>query len=169
MQDDKKNKETGAEPSAEALEESKQLDRGTFLKALGVGIGAVGLGVIPGGHASADIPSEPEGGRSGIQRLMRGILENPPKAKEFLTSPQTVAQEFGVSLTEAEADKIKDTFLKLAAQVGSGGMDGGLHEGHSLWDHVDGDHHDKYTKALPIQRGGSKIPGKAPTGGSKHR
>ncbi len=163
MQDDKKDKKTGKEPSTEALEESKQLDRGTFLKALGVGVGAVGLGVITGGQLSAHTPSEPDSSRSAIQKLMRGLLENPPKAKEFLSSPHTVAEEFGVSLTEADANKIKDTFMKLAMEIEGGG--GVLHEGHSLWDHVDGSHHDKYTKALPKKPPG-KTP-KPPSGGTR--
>jgi hypothetical protein len=164
MQDDERDKKTGAEPSAEAVEESKQLDRGTFLKALGVGIGAVGLNAMTGGQLSAHTPSEPQSSRSSIQKLMRGLLENPPKAKEFLSNPQTVAEEFGVSLTEAEANKIKDTFLKLAKEVGGAP----LQEGHSLWDHVDGDHHDKYTKALPLKPG-KQSPARRPEGGFKRK
>jgi hypothetical protein len=159
MKDDKKDSQV--ESTTETSKDSKDVDRGTFLKTLGVGIGAVGIDVITGGRVSAT--TEPDSNRAPIQKLMRGLLENPAKAKDFLESPLPVAKEFGVTLTEAEAAKIRETFLKLAAEVG-----GGLHEGYSIWDHVDGAHHDKYSKDVkPLQK--QPVSPKAPSGGMKRR
>lgn len=168
MKDDEKDKETGTEPSGEPMEEPKKLDRGAFLKVLGVGMGAVGLGMATGGQLSARTAPEPDSSRSAIQTLMRGLLENPSRAKDFLNSPQTVAEELGVRLTEADANKIKEVFTKLALEVGGGP----LHEGYSIFDHVDNGHHNKYSKTYQIQQkkgqGGETAP-KPPTGTKRSR
>ena len=50
MKDDEKPRETENEPSEETTESPKQVDRGTFLKAIGISIGAVGLDLVTGGH-----------------------------------------------------------------------------------------------------------------------
>ncbi len=147
MKHDEKEKKTGTEPSAEPTEEPKQLDRGAFLKALGVGIGAVGLDMVTGGHLAARAAVDLDGSRSGIQKLVRGLLENPSKVKDFIDSPQAVAREFGVRLTDADAEKIRETLMKLAKELGKGGLEAG----HQNWDHLDGDWRDKYTK--DIERG----------------
>ncbi len=112
MRDDEKHKETGTATPSEPSEEPKKLDRGTFLKALGVGIGAVGLDMFAGIQASARTDPELETGRIGIQRLMRGILESPGKAEAFVDNPIDVAQEYGVHRSEGDAKKIRETLMK---------------------------------------------------------
>ncbi len=147
MRDDEKLKETGAEQTEETVEEPKQLDRSTFIKTLGVGIGAVGLDLLTGGHLAARTAAELDDSRGGIQKLVRGLLENPSKAKEFLDSPQVVAKEFGVQITEEDASKIQETFKKLAREVGGGSVMGG----HQDWSHKDGGWNDWYDKK--VERG----------------
>ncbi len=124
MKDDEKDKETGKEPSGEPTDEPKQMDRGKFLKALGVGIGAVGLGMATGSHLAARAATEPYSTRSGIQKLMRSLLEDPSRAEDFLSNPQAVAEEFGVRLTADDANKIKEVFTRLALKAGGAGATG---------------------------------------------
>lgn len=155
MRDDEKHKETGTETSGEPAEEPKKLDRGTFLKALGVGIGAVGLDMVAGIQASARTAPELETGRIGIQRLMRGILESPGKAEAFVDNPVDVAQEFGVHISEEDAKKIRETLMKLTVQAGDRLA---LEAGHQDWAHQDGNWHDSYNKTVT-----PKVKPKTPT------
>jgi hypothetical protein len=145
MRDDEKHKETGTETPCEPAEEPKKLDRGTFLKALGVGIGAVGLDMVAGIQASARTAPELETGRIGIQRLMRGILESPGKAEAFVDNPVDVAQEYGVHISEDDAKKIRETLMKLTVQAGDRLA---LTPGHQDWAHQDGNWHDSYNKTV---------------------
>ncbi|MEW6112969.1 MAG: hypothetical protein AB1664_12635 [Thermodesulfobacteriota bacterium] len=149
MKDDDKIKETGAESSEEPMEESKQLDRGTFLKALGVGIGAVGLDLVTGGHLVARAAAELDGSRSAIQKLVRGLLESPSKAKDFLENPQEVAAELGVRLSESDAKTIKESLIKLAKDADAAQ----LMPGHQDWVHQDGTWHDSYNKTVTPRTG----------------
>jgi hypothetical protein len=158
MKDDEKGKRTGTEPSGEPIEELKKLDRGEFLKTVGVGVAAAGIGLVTG-KPSALAATEPDSTRSGIQKLMRSLLENPSRAKDFLESPQTVGEEFGVRLTEADASKIKEVFTKLAAEVGSG-----LNATHT--EYTDSGHHNSVTN--PLQRKQPVTP-KQPTGGTRRK
>lgn len=149
MKDDEKDKETGTEPSGEPTEEPKQMDRGKFLKAIGVGIGAVGLGVVTGGQLSARTGAEPDSSRSAIQKLMRGLLESPSKARDFLNNPQTVAAEFGVSLTGDDAKTIQLALNTLTTELA-------LREGHNQTSHDKEGHfnwHNETTKAAPAKEG----------------
>jgi len=143
MKDGEKDKETGTESAPDRSEGTAQLDRGTFLKALGIGIGAVGLDVVTGGHLAARTAADLEGSRSGIQKLVRGLLEEPSKAKDFLENPQAVAKEFGISLTDADAMKVQETLKQLAKQVGAG-----VEGGHQDWAHQDGSWNDWYDKKV---------------------
>jgi len=159
MRDDEKHKETGTETPGEPAEEPKKLDRGTFLKALGVGIGAIGLDMVAGIQASARTAPELDTGRIGIQRLMRGILENPGKAEAFVNDPVDVAQEFGVHISEDDAKKIRETLMKLTVQAGDRLA---LTPGHQDWAHQDGNWHDSYNKT--VEKKTPKIKPKTPTG-----
>jgi hypothetical protein len=94
--------------------------------------------------------------RGGIQELVRGLLENPSKAKDFLDSPQAVAEEFGVRLTEDDAHKIQEAFKKLAREVGGDSVMGG----HQDWSHKDGGWNDWYDKK--VERGIKRTPRKPP-------
>lgn len=173
MKTDEKDKETGKEPCGEPTDQPKQMDRGAFLKALGVGIGAVGLGVVTGGQLSAHTPSETDISRSAIQKLMRSLLEDPSRAEDFLSNPQAVAEEFEVRLTADDANKIKEAFTRLALKAGGVGA-----TGHSDC-HTDSGHTDcKNSSASGARRGvvAPKQPteGVAPqqptgTGGTKKR
>ncbi len=97
-------------------EEPQELDRKAFLKALGVGLGAVGLDLMTGGRLLAATSPGPEGaGRTEIQGFIRGLLENPEKASEFLESPEAVAKEFGIVLSERDSQKIQDAIYRVAA------------------------------------------------------
>ncbi len=129
----------------EREDDPKKLDRGAFLKALGIGIGAVGLDIIAGTPAPARTSPELEEGRMGIQKLMRGLLENPRKAEEFVESPMDIAREFGVHLTEGDAKKIQETLMKLALHAGDRLA---LTPGHQDWVHNDGSWHDTYNKTV---------------------
>ena len=140
MKDDEKGKRTGTEPSGEPMEELKKLDRGEFLKTVGVGVAAAGLGLVTG-KASALAATEPDSARRGIQKLMRSLLEDPSRAKDFLESPRTVAEELGVRLTEADASTIKEVFTKLAMEAGSG-PSGATHT-----EYTDSGHHNSKTDA----------------------
>ena len=169
MKDDEKGKRTGTEPSGEPMEELKKLDRGEFLKTVGVGAAAAGLGLVTG-RASALAATEPDSTRSGIQKLMRSLLENPSRAKDFLESPQTVAEELGVRLTEADATKIKEVFTKLAAEVGSG-----LSGTHT--EYTDSGHHNsvsnparqKPPRSVTTPKQPTSVAPKQPTGGTRHK
>jgi len=158
MRDDEKLKETGAESTEETVEEPKQLDRSTFLKTLGVGIGAVGLDLLTGGHLAARTAAELDDSRGGIQKLVRGLLEDPSKAKDFLDSPRAVAEEFGVRLTEDDAHKIQEAFKKLAAEAAA--ADAPVMGGHQDWAHKDGGWNDWYDKK--VERGIKRTPKKPP-------
>jgi len=166
MKGDERDKKTGTESSEEPMEELKKFDRGEFLKTVGVGVAAAGLGLVTG-KPSALAATEPDtSSRSGIQKLMRSLLENPARAKDFLESPQTVAEELGVRLTEADAGKIKEAFTKLAMEAGSG-----LHETHT--EYTDSGHHNSVTSPLQRKPGTAKPPKgviqKPPTGGTRHK
>jgi len=152
MKDDEKNKDAGLGPSGEPTDEPEQLDRSAFLKALGVGVGAIGLGIVTGTHVAARTAAELDESRTGIQKLVRGLLENPSKAGEFLDSPQAVAEEFGVRVSDADAKKIQETLIKLAKEVGTGATGG-----HQDWSHQDGTWNDWYDKK--VEKGGK---GKTP-------
>jgi hypothetical protein len=156
MKDDEKGKEKATEPSAEPVEKLKQVDRGTFLKALGVGIGAVGLDMVTGGHLSARTTAEPDSSRVAVQKLMRGLLESPLKARDFLDDPQTVAAEFGVNLTDDEANTIQESLKNLTREAA-------LREGHNQSSHNDQgsghfNWHNQTTKAAPKKDGGGTAP-----------
>lgn len=154
MRDDEKLKETDAKPTEETVEEPRQLDRSTFIKALGAGIGAVGLDLLTGGHLAARAAAELDDSHAGIQKLVRGLLEDPSKAKEFLESPQAVAEQFGVRITEEDASKIQETFKNLATEMADKPVMGG----HQDWTHKDGGWNDWYDKK--VERG-VKTPGRA--------
>lgn len=170
MKDDEKDKETGKEPSGEPTDELKQMDRGKFLKALGVGIGAVGLGVVTGGQLSARTAAEPDSTRSGIQKLMRGLLENPSRAKDFLSNPQAVAEEFEVRLTADDANKIKEALTRLAAEVGGGGLTG-HNDTHTDSGHTDGTTSPRKRGVVAPKQPTEGVAPKQPTGtgGTKKR
>jgi len=158
MRDDERQKETGAKSTEETVEEPKQLDRSTFIKALGVGIGAVGLDLLTGGHLAARTAAELDESHLGIQKLVRGLLEEPSKAKDFLDNPQAVAEQFGVRITEEDAHKIQEAFKKLAAEAAA--ADAPVMGGHQDWTHKDGGWNDWYDKK--VERG-IKTPGKMKT------
>lgn len=151
MKDDEKTRETGTEASKETVEAPKQVDRGTFLKAIGVGIGAVGLDLVTGSHLAARTAAELDGGRSAIQKLMRGLLESPSKARDFLDDPQTVGAEFGVRLTDDDAKTIQESLKNLIREAA-------VREGHNQSSHNDTtsghfNWHNQTTKAAPAQEG----------------
>ncbi|HMK37446.1 MAG TPA: hypothetical protein VK463_20400 [Desulfomonilaceae bacterium] len=128
MKDDEKPRETENEPSEETTESPKQVDRGTFLKAIGVGIGAVGLDLVTGGHMAARAVADMDRDRSTIQKLMRGLLESPQRARDFLADPQKVGAEFGIQLSADDAKTIQEAFKNLT-------MEAMLREGHSNTSH----------------------------------
>jgi hypothetical protein len=130
MKDDEKLQETGVESPEETKESSKQVDRGTFLKAIGVGIGAVGLGMVTGGHVAARAVADLDRDRSAIQKLMRGLLESPQRARDFLADPQKVGAEFDIQLSADDAKTIQEAFKNLT-------MEAVLREGHSNTSHSD--------------------------------
>jgi hypothetical protein len=146
MKDGEKDGKIGTEPAPEPTEEATQLNRGTFLKALGVGIGALGLDVVTGGHLAARAAADLEGSRSAVQKLVRRLLEEPSKAKDFVDNPQAVAKEFGISLTDADAMKIQETLKELANQVAAA-----VEGGHQDWSHQDGNWNDWYDKKVEKQ------------------
>jgi hypothetical protein len=133
MKDDEKLQETGVESPEETKESSKKVDRGTFLKAIGVGIGAVGLGMVTGSHVAARAVADLDRDRSTIQKLMRGLLESPQRARDFLADPQKVGAEFGIQLSADDAKTIQEAFKNLT-------MEAMLREGHanSSSSHSDG-------------------------------
>jgi hypothetical protein len=99
-------------------EESRKLDRKEFLKTVGVGIGALALGSVVGGEALASRGRDSEmaplvGGRSGIQRLVRYLVEHPEKANEFLMHPIGVAQELGIVVDAREMDLIRNAITEM--------------------------------------------------------
>ena len=160
MKDDEKLQETGVESPEETKESSKQVDRGTFLKAIGVGIGAVGLGMVTGSHAAARTASELEGDRTAVQKLMRGLLESPARARDFLDNPQTVAAQFGVGLSDDEAKTIQESLKNLTREAA-------VREGHNQKSHNDAatghfETHNQTTKAAPAQGGTAPTIPKAP-------
>jgi hypothetical protein len=166
MKEDEKLKEAGKNPSAESTDETKQLGRGEFLKTIGVGAAAAGLGILTGDQSSASAATESDSSRSAIQKLMRNLLESPSKAKAFLDSPQAVAKEFGVYLSNDDSKTIQETLKKLSTQIAlREGHDQIGPSGHNLW----------YTKALPVQPGQGKTAPvekeppthKAPSGGKR--
>jgi hypothetical protein len=149
MKEDEKPRQTEAEAPEETSELSKQLDRGTFLKTIGVGIGAVGLDLISGSHVAARAAAELEGDRAAVQKLMRGLLESPPKARDFLDDPKTVAAEFGVRLSDGEAMTIQESLKHLTREAA-------VREGHNQSSHKDDasghfNWHNQTTKAAPKQ------------------
>jgi hypothetical protein len=166
MKEQKKDKEKGAKSPEKREDDLKKLDRGAFLKALGVGIGAVGLDMVAGTPVSARTAPELEDGRMGIQKLMRGLLENPRKAEEFVDNPLVVAREFGVHLTEGDAKKIQETLMKLALQAGDRLA---TMPGHQDWTHSDGTWHDTYNKTVTPKKApkGTTTPTTPPTGGKR--
>jgi len=171
MKEQKKDKGKGAKSPQKREDDLKKLDRGSFLKALGVGIGAVGLDIVAGVPVSARTTPELEDGRMGIQKLMRGLLEDPRKAEEFVDNPLSVAREFGVHLTEGDAKKIQETLMKLALQAGDRLA---LTPGHQDWAHQDGSWHDTYNKTVtpktsPKPPKGTTTPTTPPSGGTRQR
>lgn len=165
MKDNEKDKGTGTEPAAEEKTGPATLDRGTFLKALGIGIGAVGLDVVTGGHVAARTAADLEGDRRAIQKLVRGLLEEPTRAKDFLDNPQAVAKEFGVILNDADAMKIQEALKQLGNQVAAAAAGG-----HEDWAHQDGSWNDWYTKKVEKKiksPGGTTAPGTMAPGTAK--
>jgi hypothetical protein len=176
MKDEEKEKVRGA--SEEPPEESTKLDRGKFLKAVGVGIGAVGLGIVTAGQLAAGTTPAPDSGRLAIQKLMRSLVENPEKAREFVENPEVIAAQFGVRLTDDEAKKIKDAFKKLALETG-GNFNVEARTGHDEYTDIEGKgkgpgYKFTYSKSLPIQEQPTREPGpthptRPPGGGGKRR
>jgi len=108
------------EEKKETLEgqELTKLDRKEFLKTVGAGIGALALGGVAGGEALASRGSDSEvapivGGRGGIQRLVRYLVENPEKASEFLMRPIGVAQDLGIVVDAREMDLIRNAITEM--------------------------------------------------------
>jgi len=167
MKDDEKLQETGVESPEETKESSKQVDRGTFLKAIGVGIGAVGLGMVTGSHVAARAVADLDRDRSAIQKLMRGLLESPARARDFLSDPQKVGAEFGVHVTDDEAKTIQESLKNLTIEAA-------VREGHNQSSHNDNtsghfNWHNQTTKIQPEQ-GGQKTPaGPKPVAPTKKR
>ncbi len=64
---------------------------------------------------AATCPSAEGTGRKEIQRFIRELLENPHKASEFLDSPETVAKELGIALSERDSRKIQNAINRVAA------------------------------------------------------
>jgi hypothetical protein len=149
MKDDEKLQETGVESPEETKESSKQVDRGTFLKAIGVGIGAVGLGMVTGSHVAARAVADPDRDRSAIQKLMRGLLESPQRAQDFLADPQKVGAEFGIQLSADDAKTIQEAFKNLTVAAA-------LREGHNntSTSHSQGGSwtNNQYTEKLQIKK-----------------
>ena len=127
MKDDEKLQETGVESPEETKEPSKQVDRGTFLKAIGVGIGAVGLGMVTGSHVAARAVADLDRDRSAIQKLMRrAAWKALQRAQDFLANPQKVGAEFGIQLSADDAKTIQEAFKNLIMEAR-----GPLREGHN--------------------------------------
>jgi hypothetical protein len=151
MKDDEKLQETGVESPEETKEPSKQVDRGTFLKAIGVGIGAVGLGMVTGSNVAARAVADVDRDRSAIQKLMRGLLESPQRARDFLADPQKVGAEFGIQLGADDAKTIQEAFKNLIMEAR-----GPLREGHNntATSHSQGGSwtNNQYTEKLKIMK-----------------
>jgi K+-sensing histidine kinase KdpD len=109
----------------------------------------VGLDLVTGGHLVARAAAELDGSRSAVQKLVRGLLENPSKAKDFLENPQEVAAELGVRLSESDAKTIKESLIKLAREADAAQ----LMPGHQDWVHQDGTWHDSYNKTVTPKTG----------------
>jgi len=170
MKDDDNLKEKGSEPATEPEGESKQLGRSEFLKTVGVGAAAAGLGILTGDQSLSSAATEPGTSRSSIQTLMRGLLENPSRAKDFLDSPQTVAEELGVRLTEADANKIKEALTRLAREVGGAGLTG-HNDTHTDSGHTDGTTTPRTRKpgAVAPKLPAEGVEQKPPKGGGRRR
>jgi hypothetical protein len=100
--------------------QQETITRKEFLKKIGVGAGAVGIGMATGETAFAAIdPSD--GSRVAIQHLVRHLLQYPDAAGEFLVNPHAIAAGFGVKLNDQEVQKIQEGLIRISRGKGGEG------------------------------------------------
>ena len=97
-------------------EEPKNLNRKEFLKVLGVGIGAVGLGLagVPKAIGLGSPSSEPST-RALTKSFLKDLIKDPHLAAKFLDNPVAAAKMYGIQLSERDLSNIHDSLTKLAA------------------------------------------------------
>jgi hypothetical protein len=89
------------------------MKRKDFLKALGVGVGAVGVTSVMGRTGLAAIE---DADRSKLQGFIRTLIEDPDLAADFMKDPQKVAEDKGIRLSEADLKKLEESIERLRDQ-----------------------------------------------------
>jgi hypothetical protein len=108
-----KGRKKQGKSSETAGEQLGKMKRKDFLKALGVGVGAVGVTSVMGRTGLAAIE---DADRSKLQGFIRTLIEDPDLAADFMKDPQKVAEDKGIRLSEADLKKLEESIERLRDQ-----------------------------------------------------